>query len=182
MIAPQLNLLTSQRRQSLRHEALLVIAERYILMLILFFLLAAVILYALSFMLKRELSSQQARTRDVVAETISEQGELPQERIRQLNATLNRIASLQKGYVKWTPILRAVTEAVPDGITLTEMELDQTTHALSLKGTAATRNDLLNLQKSMNTSSVFRNPSTPVSNLLERENITFTMTADVVLP
>ncbi len=131
---------------------------------------------AASVALNRALVAQRAATHEAKTDAVQASGgTLPEDRIRRLNAQLKRLAALQGEYVKTSTMLAAIATQVPPGVRLTSLEYDRAKKTLALRGVAATRDALLALQKNLTSTSAYSNVTAPVSNLLERTNITFEM-------
>lgn len=182
MIPLSLNLLSKNRKKMLSYELLTRQILHISVVTCVYLLMVAAILVAT----RRMLIRQSALQRDIVTQqeqfTIAQEGELPAERIKQLNALFGRVALIQRSYRKWTPLLTALSSYVPGGVHFASMDIDQAQHTINIRGTAATREDLLALQKNFSTAKEFTNLSSPVSNLLERENIHFEISMQFTLP
>lgn len=177
-----LNLLTQERKKMLTYERLTRQVLRAAIVTCLYLLVVAGTLFAA----RRILTQQSAVQRAIVVQqeqaTIAQEGELPAERIKQLNALFGRVSLVQRSYRKWTPLLTTLSSYVPAGVRFTTMTVDQTQHTISIRGTAATRDDLLTLQQNFTAAKELTNFSLPVSNLLERENIRFEMSMQLTAP
>lgn len=99
------------------------------------------------------------------------------QRIRTANAVVAQTKELQKNYVLWTPILTALSEATPEGIILDSMLLDQQAKTYTFSGTAATRDALLAFERELRELPIVAKVDLPLSQLTEREQIPFIITA-----
>lgn len=99
--------------------------------------------------------------------------------INQVNATLTQIDALQQLYTLWTPILIPLSAALPPGVILDGLTLDATTAAYHLSGRASTRAELLALKNNLQTLPFIAAVTIPLSQLTEKENVTFSITASL---
>ena len=69
-----------------------------------------------------------------------------------------------------------MTSATPEGIRLSEIDVTPK-GKISLRGTAATREDVLTYKGSLEATGLFAHISSPLSNILQRTDIQFTFEA-----
>ncbi len=100
-----------------------------------------------------------------------------EELIKQLNSQLNTAAKVQEDYIKWSDKIVAITGLVPDGVSLSDLQLVTSDKEINITGVAKTRDNLLQLQSNLNNHEFFTNVTTPISSLIQKENITFKITA-----
>lgn len=177
-----LNLLPPNRQALLRYESIQQILRHHLVGLGIFLALVIFVLVGSHYLLQQRLRQEEEHVRLIQQQTIQEQGELLDERIREFNKHLERVKTLQSTYTKWSPVLLDLFERLPAGITMQTLDLDKKTKVVKLHGIADRREDLLALQEAFADSPNFKNPSTPVSNLLQRENITFDVSFSLLLP
>lgn len=101
------------------------------------------------------------------------------QRVKTINSTINKLESAQKEYVSWTPILSQVGSAVPSTITLESMVLDKQLLVFTFTGVAKTRADLLSFQESLRALPFVSRVDLPLSQLTEKENIPFIISAAI---
>ena len=94
-------------------------------------------------------------------------------RINRINTILRNAEASQKGYVLWTPVLTTIHESIPDNIVLTKMVIGTDKKELTLIGRAATRDDLLELKRSLEALPFLGVIDIPLSQLTKKENIPF---------
>lgn len=178
---PALNLLPPDRKRALQHQQIVSATLSSALLIGLSIAVSAGLLITNRVILREHLSQLQDEARRSEQAIIKQQGSLPQDRIRQFNALLTRVVALHKSSIDWSSYLDDLETYLPPGIKLTSIELGNAKQ-LSLAGIAATRDDLQKIKSSLSASPLFRNFSTPVANLLDRANVSFTLTAEVILP
>jgi len=97
----------------------------------------------------------------------------------QLNNQLIRAEKLQVEYVKWTTITKQLFSLIPDGIKINTLTLNTELKKAKITGISQTRDKLLNFQEKMSDFSYFENVTFPISNLVEKENVSFEVNADI---
>lgn len=97
--------------------------------------------------------------------------------IKTTNDILHQTDALQKTYTQWSAVLPAIISAIPDGVILSELLLDAPGHAYIFTGVARTRNDLLLFQENLQSLPNVTGAVVPMSQLTDRENIAFSITA-----
>lgn len=181
ILLPTLNLLPADRKRALLHNRIAVSTLTASSLLGVALLVGAGLLIADRFLLQENLTQLRGDTQRSEQAIIQQQGSLPQDRIRQYNALIARVAKIQKSAIDWTPYLTDLETRISVGITAVKIELGDNKQ-LQITGIAATRDDLQNLKPTLSASSLFRNVSSPVANLLDRTHINFTLTAEVITP
>lgn len=113
----------------------------------------------------------------------SDQARQSEERIKNLNTRLRR---LEKEYsanpISVTRYVHDIISRVPDGITLAHFSYQKDSAAITLRGTADTRDNLLRFIASLRSHSEFQNIKSPVENILQERNISFTLSFSVIPP
>lgn len=182
MIPAFLNLLPLERRRSYDEHILFLSIRRFAISLGVFLLILTGVLFASTIFLEQKVTEQQKHTQEVEAQLSKLSGASLDQQIRDFNAILNKANTVQTSYIQWTPVLYDILSLIPKGVVLSDLEMDGKLKTISFSGTAATRDDLLALQNALSHSSRFSNLTSPISNLLQRENILFEMHATLSLP
>lgn len=99
--------------------------------------------------------------------------------IKDINALVGRIDSIQREYILWTPVIYSIVEKIPPQIKLTSLKLDRSNNTYILSGVAPTRNDLLLFRDEFSKLPQIKTVDIPLSQLTARTNISFTLTATV---
>lgn len=177
---PTLNLLPIERRRTLQNQRIVSATFSSAILIGLSIAVSAGLLVTDRMILREHLAQLQGDVQRSEQAIIRQQGSLPQDRIRQFNALFSRVLALQKGSVDWSPYLADLETHLPSGIMLTKIELGSSKR-LSLSGIAPTRDDLQKVRNALSASALFGNVSAPVANLLDRTNVSFTLTAEAAL-
>lgn len=94
-----------------------------------------------------------------------------EDKFRDTNSQAVLALSLQSGHLRWSPILREIAEAVPEGVNLKKLETKE--YFVSLSGAARTREEFLTFEEKIKSSACFSEVNTPLSNLVSKENVVF---------
>jgi len=97
--------------------------------------------------------------------------------IRKVNRLLKDLDAVQQEYVQWTPVLLEVSESMPKHIFLDSMTFDNIQSKATFTGKAQTREDLLALQKHLESAPFLTEVNIPITQFTERKNIPFVITA-----
>lgn len=182
MIIPTLNLLPPERRHQFEQLLLFSALRRMLIIIGVTIAVASVALAGAKFLLSRELQRQHNAT--ILAQervTAIGGGSLDQQ-IRQFNVQLSTVSNLQKEAQPWTQMLHDFFGTVPAGIRLTQIDIDGKQKTITVRGMADLRDDLLAWQQRIAASQRFQNPTTPISNLLQREHIAFELEMKFLQP
>lgn len=98
-------------------------------------------------------------------------------RIKEVNHILKDISLTQKEYIRWSPTIEDIAAVVPLAISIDSMILDKDSGIYTFTGVAATRTDLLDFQKKLQGLPFIAKVELPLSQLTEKEEIPFIITA-----
>ena len=99
--------------------------------------------------------------------------------MRENNNILRQFNRSATGYVALTPKLNEIIVTLPVDIKLNTVNFGQGQKQLLLYGTARTRQALLKYEKIVRSYPWLKNVSTPISQLFEKENISFEIKAEL---
>jgi len=94
-------------------------------------------------------------------------------KVREINDKLDFVSMIQAGYISWTNLFENLAIAMPSGIKLYSLKLNYKDQAISIKGMAKNRDDLLNFKNNLENSPYCSAINFPLKNILEKENIDF---------
>ena len=110
----------------------------------------------------------------------SAQAEETELRVTEVNETLRR---LQTDYAlresALTSNMQTLFREAPAGITLLTFSYEKETSRISLRGTATTRNDLLQFISAIRNHPLFEQVESPVENILQDRDVSFTLSFSV---
>lgn len=93
--------------------------------------------------------------------------------VRHINTVVRAITLSGQSHTQFTPKLLEFIAAVPRSITIQALNIDRTTNSLTVVGVATTREDLLDYQKILKSLSWANTVAAPISQLFQKENISF---------
>ncbi len=97
----------------------------------------------------------------------------------ELNATIASVSVIQANYIQWTSFFVTFADLVPPGIRINSLNIDTDDLSATLSGTATTRETYQAFLAALETSTLFTSVNSPISNLIQKENISFTITAQL---
>lgn len=180
MIAPELNVLPPERKAILRTEVMLLRSRKTLIVLTVTIAIILAGLYGASLILEQAVRSQQNALAQIRLGSGEETLALDAN-IKELNAKLVRMNSLEQNYTPWTPIVNDLFEAIPEGINVVQISINREEASASIRGSAKVRDNLIDLQERIESSERFSDASSPITNLLQREDIQFDMSFTVDL-
>jgi Tfp pilus assembly protein PilN len=163
-----INLLPPSKKQDLRNSMVLAYAQTLVFVFFLTTLVLSATLFSMRVVLQQE--------HDYLAEQIkmasaSESVDI-MNNIREINTFLLATDALQKRYVPWVEVLKDLGALVPPNTRLTRIRTDAN-NGILIDGVAATREENLGLEESLKRQPFLTNVQSPLSNILQRTNVTF---------
>ena len=101
--------------------------------------------------------------------------------IEEINNLMSEASTVQKDFVKWSKILNNFLALLPAGNTIQSINLDRGQAIMTMSGRAKTRNDFLQLKANLENSQILSGIESPISNLLHRTDVDFTIQAKLNL-
>lgn len=165
-----LNLIPPLQKKELRLLRVFIVIKNVIIYLLLYVTVAAIILLCAKLILQNNFNQ-------VVADynLNNRTGQLLGQEIKQFNQKLINIQTIQADYTAWSEFLISVNELLPNDVVLYNITLDKQTKEIQISGRAKTRQALLDYQQKLNASAYLEKVEIPLSTLLEKENIDFTI-------
>ncbi len=162
-----LNLLPPKNKAALRSGFLFAYAQSMLLVVFFLTAIASSTLLAVRLLLKGTYDDLAQRSTSTSEEYKTMTGE-----IRSINEYLKRVDGVHRRFVPWSSVLATVTELVPDGTQIVSLRLDKT-GKITLSGIADDRAGVLALRERLVQSNLFKNVSSPLSNILQQKNVRF---------
>lgn len=94
-----------------------------------------------------------------------------EDKFRETNFRVSLASTLQSGHLRWSSVLKKISEAVPERVNLKKLATKD--YSVSVSGAARTRDDFLIFEEKIKTSDCFSEVNTPLSNLISKENVVF---------
>ncbi len=167
-----LNLLSDQKKEDVRKKILLEFATNILEILLIIIIFVAVIFLISKIILQNSFNDAVAQGALITASY----GALNQE-IGQTNKGIDQIYRLEKDQIFWSDLLFHISVATPQAMTLKSLALNSRDKRAEISGRAATRNALLAFIKNLEDLGVFLKIESPLSNIFERTDINFTLSA-----
>ena len=102
--------------------------------------------------------------------------------ISKINKLLQSTSNIQKSYISWNPMAAAVASSTPPDVILSHLSVDNKDKKLSIVGQAKTRDAFLEFEQNLKKLEFIDNLQSPLSGLTQKEDVSFTITADLKQP
>lgn len=168
----KLNLLSPPQKEYLRYEHIYLRVRAVLFLVLAFTAVASAVLLGARLLLQDNLADL------LTASTIVSNHDRPIDRdITTINNNLRDVQHIQKGFVKWSQVLVAITAAVPTNVQVSYLNLELGTSTFELNGLARRREDFLALLDNLRRLPQIEALSSPPGNLVNRDNVSFQLTA-----
>lgn len=107
--------------------------------------------------------------------------ESPKNEVVEIDKYLKHIDSIQSGFVTWSHVLEGVARATPEGIRFEQLGVN-ITGKIIIRGIAPTRSEVLEFQNALEDLEYFTEVSSPLSNILQKTNVSFSFEATYSKP
>ncbi|HLC70245.1 MAG TPA: PilN domain-containing protein [Patescibacteria group bacterium] len=104
---------------------------------------------------------------------VSQEFTTQNQEVRDANRRLENFNNAGQGFKRMLPELLTVADNLPKDITLNSLNINRADSSLSISGSALTRQALLDYQEKLKEITWLENVSSPISRLLQKENIPF---------
>lgn len=168
MMSLQLNLLSSEKKSTLLNLARYLFIKE-LLELAIFTCAALAIMVMFGWFVLTEAFSNVAES----AISVNRESPSINHDVRRLNTDSKNLVASAKDFYPLSPRLLDIIKTLPSTIKLSGININRTAGTVSLAGTAATRNDLLNYQTIVASIPWIRSSDAPASQLFQKENINF---------
>lgn len=176
MIKITLNLLSPTQKEYLRYEH----AYLYIRTVMWLLLTFSVIISGLLLVARLMLQDNYA----VVLTTttlVNEKNRTVDREISEFNKNLKEVERIQAEFIKWSKIILDINSAIPANVEITYINLEQKSRLFNLHGYTFKRDDYLALKANLEALAYFEELTSPLTNLLARENVTFEFNGKIKL-
>jgi len=95
--------------------------------------------------------------------------------IVKLNNQFRNIHDLENQFIFYDDLLITITSLIPQGIKLDYLSINTNLNNGLFRGVATTRKDFIEFQDNLKNEKIFKSVESPLSNIIERENIKFTI-------
>ncbi len=166
----ELNLIPASYRAQLRRIKLLLLSKNILVAAMLYLIVVAIVL-----LVSRAVLQQQFIR--IVGETtlLTKENDDIESSVRTLNDSIVQGDRLESKSYPWSEFLLHLATLVSPGVRLSTLDLNQGGPS-TIEGLADTRESLIQFRDQLNTDPAFGHVDLPVSTLLNRSNIDFTIT------
>lgn len=171
-----LNLLSHEKKEELKFRKIYSIGKDFTFVIFIFAILISIMLSIANIILVNTFNNTVSNSYLLGNSDHSFKKEL-----NEVNKTLAGIKKIQSGFKEYDDLLLEITGYMPKNVSLSYLSIDSLSNKVSFKGHALLRENLLELKNNLENSDIFKNIESPVANLLEKENINFTITADLAV-
>lgn len=176
-----LNLLSPAKKKKLKERLTLHLLKNISYIVVIFIVFMVGILLGTKFILERKLTNIENEVNQTIL-TLPTGEEVPlSSTIQEINKKIKFFEGIQKDCIKWSNYLADFTELIPENITLTQLSLNQESEEIQINGLALLRDDFLRFKNNLENSQILTELVSPVSNLIKREDVNFTLSGKMVL-
>ncbi|HLD86050.1 MAG TPA: hypothetical protein VJA28_01195 [Patescibacteria group bacterium] len=168
MISITLNLLSPAQKEYLRYEHAYLSVRTFMWLILTFVVIISGLLLVARLMLQDNYA-----TVLTTATLVNEKNRAVDRDIASFNKNLKEVERIQADFIKWSNIIIDINRAIPANVEVTYLNLEQKTRLFNLHGKALSRDDFLVLKSNLEKLPYFEEMSSPLTNLLLRENVTF---------
>lgn len=169
-----LNLLSPQEKTASLLLWKYVIVKNVIMIVLTLSAVISIVLFGAKLVLIQKSAEVQAQT---------ELTNITQNKINQkidfYNNQIKTINQIQENYVAWPDLLYLFNQLITEGINLQKTNFDINENMITITGIADTRDNLLNFKNSLERCELITNITLPLNTLLKKQDINFTITADL---
>ncbi len=171
-----LNLLPEGYKTVVRVERVNLSVRTHLMTFLIILILASTPLFWARIYLSKKYEALNAQQQELLRNTQNFNNE-----VQVINERIDNLARVQDSFKVITEPLGAITKAIPRSVMITSMVFDTKNKAVALHGVARNRDELLALQEHLKTLLGINKVDIPLSDLLENENIVFTLQVTLIL-
>jgi len=165
---PTINLLPDTKKNQLQNLVRFIFAKDLLETMLLFYSLLAII-FVWSWLALQEDYNNMAQS----ATLVNRESSTTNREVRNVNNIIRQFNLSTANYIQTTPVLKHLIETTPSNIKINSLIFNRAQKQLTISGIALTRDDLLNYENIIKTYSWTKKYTTPISQLLQKENINF---------
>lgn len=169
-----LNLLAPGKKQELQLKRLYQIIKNLIILTLLVTIATAIILLLTKMVLQNHFN-------DVVEQTTltTKNVQIFNKDIKDFNKYVKAIDNIQNNYIPWFPFLTQFLNLAPQEIQIYNIDIKE--EIMLITGLAKNRSELLKFKENLDQSDLFIKIDIPLENLLQKENVKFTIRTELEL-
>lgn len=176
-----LNLLSPERKKKLKEEKIVFLLRVVSYTLVVFFIISLGLFYGTQIYLDQKLDKINQQITSFESNAANGNQSNFSATIKEINERIKKINGIQNNFIKWSSYLTEFTALIPENITLKEITINRETSVIQLSGRAPLRDDFLALESNLRNSALLKEIQSPISNLIKKEEIDFSLSATMVL-
>ncbi len=162
-----LNLLPPKEKRGLQTALAITFVKTLTAYVFLVSLIIAGILLSIKFVMNETADSLAERSMASL-----EEHEVISQYIQSINDYIHRTDELNESFIDWSAVLETLGHSAPDGLMFESVVVD-TDNTITIEGSAASRDDILQMETFLNDLPEFTDIESPLSNILTKENTRF---------
>lgn len=168
-----LNIISPELKNEIKLKNIYQIVKSSFLLIGFFLIFYAIILVSSRFVLKSYLGEISRINNNANSSTND-----TAKAVTDVNSKLKEVAAIQRDEINWLNLLELISKNTSSDIKYNKISMSRT-NGLLLSGESKTRDGLIKMKKFLDDSSFLSDVDFPISNLLEKENINFNITAKI---
>lgn len=168
-----LNIISPELKNEIRLKNIYQIMKKSFILIGIFLIFYSIVLTSSKFILKSylgEINQKNTSANEATEKTIKT--------VDDINKKLNEVTAIQKEEINWLSLLELISNNTSDEIRYDKVLMDKN-NGLTLSGQSKTRDGLIGIKKFLDERAFLYDINFPISNLLEKEDINFTITAKI---
>lgn len=168
-----LNIISPELKKEIKLKNTYQIMKRAFIMIGVFLFFYSIILISSKFVLQSyldEIGQKNTDVNDATNKTI--------QMVDDINKKIDKVSTIQKKEIDWIGLLELISANTASEIKYNRMSMDKI-NGLTLSGESKTRDGLIKIKKFLDEATFLSDVNFPISNLLEKENINFNITAKI---
>lgn len=171
MIKINLNLLSPTQKDYLKYERAYLQIRTVMWLLLTFTVIISALLLIARIMLQDNYATVLTTTT-----LVNDKNKSIDRDIADFNKNLHDVEAIQKDFIKWSTIIIDINKSIPPNIEVSYINFEQKSRLFNLNGKALKRDDYLTLKANLESLPYFEEISSPLTNLLLKENVQFEFT------
>jgi len=176
-----INLLSPQKKKKLNEYKTIYTIKNIGYFVLLFLIIINLSIYGTYLYLQNQLEQKESEINQLKS-SITSEGEISiNDIVDEVNEKISQAQNLQSDYILWSDYLSEFSLLVPQNITLNQIVIKQNNNSITISGQAPLRQNFLNFKNNLESSELLTDINSPISNLMKKENVIFSLTAKMVL-
>jgi hypothetical protein len=171
----RLNIIPESTKKDIKTELIFKSIKKLIIVLFVALLVYSSILFSTKLYIQHEL--------DIIINTTEIDNNSTNDykkKIDTYNQEIKNINLIYKDYVTWSNLIEYFSKNINSNITINKLSLNKKNNQILFFGLASDREDLLSFKEMLDNSGFLSETKVPIDNLLEKENINFNITSNII--